>query len=231
MKKISFIIPAYNSHGKLRKAVESCLSANNSETIVVNDASPEDEYSLICDLPIEYIELSKNVGHATALNKGISLSRGEYISWIGQDDYWYPESANKMVEFLDCNPDIGVVYSNFDYTRNGMHTVHVDEYSKEKLEGHNYIGQFVIYRKKLGKDIGIYNESFVVAQDWEYWLRMSKITNFSKVDVVGGLLYHNENGVSATNYDICTKEIKKMIRDMYPDRKFHLTGHKVIYET
>lgn len=92
MKKISIIVPVYNSEKYLGKCIDSILNQTykDFELLLFNDGSKDNslyimkEYSLK-DNRIKVID-QKNMGVAKTRNKGIELATGEYIAFIDNDD-------------------------------------------------------------------------------------------------------------------------------------------------
>lgn len=94
MIKISVIIPIYNDEEFLRKCLDSVLhqSLKEIEIICINDGSTDST----SDILEEYQNLWNNLkiytqdnkGVSSARNRGISLSRGEYIAFMDGDDYY-----------------------------------------------------------------------------------------------------------------------------------------------
>lgn len=95
---ISVVIPTYNRAGVIVRSVESVLNQTyrDIEVIVVDDCSTDDTRAVletIKDERLRYYCLEKNSGACAARNKGIELSRGEYIAFQDSDDEFLP---NKM---------------------------------------------------------------------------------------------------------------------------------------
>ena len=108
MKKISIIVPAYNTATYLSKCVDSIIeqSYSNKEIILVDDGST-DESGKICDGYAEkYPQMirvfhQKNTGSSGARNKGIEMSTGELLSFVDSDDYIHPQMlsfCNSLIE-------------------------------------------------------------------------------------------------------------------------------------
>ncbi|MGL6168239.1 MAG: glycosyltransferase family 2 protein, partial [Fusobacteriaceae bacterium] len=93
VKKISVIIPVYNTEKYLRRCLESIInqSLKEIEIIIVNDGSPDgsskiiDEFSQK-DKRIKVIN-KKNGGISSARNVGLKKSLGEYVIHIDSDDW------------------------------------------------------------------------------------------------------------------------------------------------
>ncbi len=86
MKKLSIIIPVYNTEKDLlEKCINSCPNNDDIEIIVVDDGSILD-YSDLLNENIKYIKTT-NGGVSKARNIGINNSNGEYITLLDSDDY------------------------------------------------------------------------------------------------------------------------------------------------
>ena len=96
MKKISVIMPVYNSEKYVSKAIESVLAQDfeDFELILVNDGST-DNSAEICDQFAEKYEKvrvihKKNGGICSARNAGLDAAEGEYIGFCDNDDIYLP---------------------------------------------------------------------------------------------------------------------------------------------
>lgn len=114
-KKISVIIPFYNNSSWLKEAIESVFhqTYKNLEIIVVNDGSSEDLKELINFYKgkIHYC-IKENGGAASARNLGITLSTGDYISFLDSDDIWLPNKLEEQISFMEKN---NYKWSHSDY--------------------------------------------------------------------------------------------------------------------
>ena len=93
MKKVSVIVPVYNTSKYLDECINSIIKQTykNLEIIFINDSSNDDSLEVISkykDKRIKIIDLKENKGVAVARNKGIEISTGDYICFLDSDDYW-----------------------------------------------------------------------------------------------------------------------------------------------
>ena len=93
MKKVSVIMPVYNSKNHIKDCLTSVVNQTykNLEIIVVNDKSTDKSMKIVKkfnDKRIKIIDLKKNSGVAVARNTGIDAATGDYICFIDSDDYW-----------------------------------------------------------------------------------------------------------------------------------------------
>ena len=113
--ELSVIVPVYNVEKCLEKCIESILNQTfkNYELILVDDGSPDNSGKICDEYAKKYSKIrvihKKNGGLSQARNVGISVSKGEYLSFIDSDDY----IASDMFEFLmknlkENNADVSV---------------------------------------------------------------------------------------------------------------------------
>ncbi len=99
--KVSIVIPTYNNLEYLPETIESCLAQTykDFEIILVDDASTEDIYSYVKNIPkITYIRNEKNMGPGYSRNVGVEASSGELISLIDSDDIMHKDKLTNSVE-------------------------------------------------------------------------------------------------------------------------------------
>ncbi len=104
----------------LREAVASVIGQTRPplELLIVDDGSTDDTFALCRELaaapgpvPIEVLR-TQHGGQSSARNAGIGASRGEYVSFIDQDDVWYPDKLERIAPQMGC--DVDLVYTDAD---------------------------------------------------------------------------------------------------------------------
>jgi glycosyltransferase involved in cell wall biosynthesis len=151
---ISFIIPIYNGDKYLNKCLDSIIYQNygkfSFEIICVDDGSVDNSKELIKeyqnnDLNIILIENEQNLKISTTCNKGFDMASGDYIWFVGQDDWIHENSIQKLIGvILLNNPDlITFNYRRVDFNENELHSAEVFDNS-DLINGAEYI------RKKFG---------------------------------------------------------------------------------
>lgn len=116
---VSICIPTYNRPEFLRRAVESCLAQTYSNfEIVITDNSTNDDTANAAknwtDPRVRYYKNEGNIGTEGSCNRGISLSRGEYIKFLMDDDLLKPRCLELMVKGLEENPSVGTAMAPMD---------------------------------------------------------------------------------------------------------------------
>ncbi|WP_077700048.1 glycosyltransferase family 2 protein [Staphylococcus hominis] len=121
MKIVSIIIPTYNRDKKLiKRALVSVLKQTyqNFEIILVDDNInsdiSNDVKKLVDELNdkrIKYIKNKQNIGGAKSRNKAIKIAKGDYITFLDDDDFYLKDKLKKQVDYLENN-EFNFVISN-----------------------------------------------------------------------------------------------------------------------
>lgn len=121
---VSVITPCYNGETYVRRFLDSvlCQTYNNIELIFVNDGSTDKTEEIVLSYKpkfktrgINFIYIyQENGGQASALNKGLKIFKGEYMTWPDSDDILYENSIESRVNFLEVNKDMGLVLCKAD---------------------------------------------------------------------------------------------------------------------
>lgn len=111
---VSIVVPIYNTAEYIDECVQSILSQSytNTEIILINDGST-DGSGEICqkyvNLPhVRYVE-QENQGLTKVREKGVILSRGEWVMFVDSDDVLLQDSIKRLVQLSgdDCDIVIG----------------------------------------------------------------------------------------------------------------------------
>ena len=132
MKKVSIIIPVYNSEKYIEKCVESIVKQTykNIEMIIINDGSKDKSSEVIKSLKEKYPDKIKyyeqeNQGVAKTRNKAVELAKGDFIMFVDNDDYLDEDYVEKFVqEIEDGNYDYVVgSFRRVDYEGKTLYTM------------------------------------------------------------------------------------------------------------
>lgn len=120
---VSVVIPTYSRNSTLKRAVDGALNQThkNIEVIVVDDNPPDSEWRVSSakimetyagDPRVHYVQNAQNIGGGLTRNQGIMHAKGEYISFLDDDDEYMPERVEKMLRvFTDRNDEkLALVY-------------------------------------------------------------------------------------------------------------------------
>ena len=121
MPKLSIIIPAYNADQYIRSCLDSILqnskeSLAKTEIIVINDGSTDNTLKIL-ESYNQYknikIHTTKNQGVSAARNLGISLAKGEWVTFIDADDT-VNSNFSKVVSLVENSRSSFIIFSNYD---------------------------------------------------------------------------------------------------------------------
>jgi Glycosyl transferase family 2 len=181
--KVSIVLPTYNGSKYIRQSIESCLNQTfaNLELLIVDDGSREDIQKIVreySDPRLRYFRHVKNMGIAEALNTGFSNSVGDYLTWTSDDNYYADNAIEEMVRFLQTYPQVDFMYADNYIVDEGNTTwtggtVRRTE-PMESLAIDNFVGACFLYTRAVYQAIGRYNPKTFLAEDYDYWVRVSK---------------------------------------------------------
>lgn len=194
MPLVSVVMSVFNAEVYVGEAIESILNQtfNDFEFIIVNDGS-EDSTS---DILEKYrkndkrinIFTQENKGLTKSLNIGINNSSGKYIARQDADDFSYPERIESQVDAFKNNSGLillgtraiinfkGFMYESPKYN---------DAQIKNRITKYNiFVHSSVMFRRSEFMKIGMYNELYKTAQDYEAWMRLSSLGKLSILENV-----------------------------------------------
>ena len=185
MPRASIIIATHSRPHLLPKAVESARAAGREVEIVVVDDASSDETARVCQSlsGINYVRLDRNQRVAGARNVGLVASRGEYLSFLDDDDTRLPGSLDAQLEALDQEPQAGLIYGQAILgDREGK--AERNSYPADcpqgdifwKLLSRNFIPcGSVVFRRSCLSSLGLLDDSIPGLDDWDLWVRIAEI--------------------------------------------------------
>lgn len=200
MCKLSVVMSVFNGSAFLNESIDSILNQTfpDFEFIIIDDGSTDDSALKIksySDKRIIFIQNEKNFGLSRSLNKGISISRGEYIARMDCDDVSLPTRFEKQIKYLDQDKSLGLIGS---WTK----VLGTDILNEFPLKHEQILNQLlfsncishptVMFRKSFFLEYNLnYNALFKYAQDYELWVRCIKL--FKIMNIPDILLFYREH--------------------------------------
>lgn len=200
---VSVVIPAYNCAHFIGDALDSVVNQDYPalEVFVVDDGSTDET----CDVVARYgsavtLIRQPNAGAAVARNEGMRRARGEYVALLDADDLWLPGKLRLQVDHLESHADVAMCCTRW-------HMLHPDTAGRYHIEraaapesapvdpkwaGWIYCELLldcevwtstVVMRRELSERIGGFNAELRRGQDYDYWLRASRVTRIDRLDV------------------------------------------------
>jgi glycosyltransferase involved in cell wall biosynthesis len=218
-------MPTYNHARFIGEALSSVLSQTytNWKTIVINNFSQDNTIEIIGnfgDPRISLINFNNGGVIAASRNEGIRRSKGEFIAFLDSDDVWFQGKLETQISYLSNNPDVGLAATNAQNIPNG--DIRLPKISSIKnvstcnLMRFNFIiNSSVLVRKDVVEKVGLQCEDpgIRAAEDWEYWIRTSKVTKIHVLpEVLVGYRIHNSNIDSSSGYISEKEHLERCIR-------------------
>ena len=242
-KKISVIVPIYNSEKYLKNCLNCLLGQTyrNVEVILVNDGSKGNceeiykEYSKK-DNRVKYVKHDTNKGLFQARVSGVKIATGDYIAFLDSDDHitvdffraliYKAEETKSDIVFANMIMELNyennrqIQYNLFDIEfeeLNGDKTL--DEYFNQ--EGLNFSWHTTpnkIYSKRIWdlalEDYKEMDKHLVMTEDFSFSSVLFYYANkVSKVDTEA-MFYCKHDGASTSIDDITYKKIEKNLTDL-----------------
>ncbi len=202
---VSVLISTYNRPMYVREALESILrqTYGNFEILLVRDGGMpvKDIVSQFDDRRLTFIDRDVNRGLPYSFNEAMSRAKGKYICYLGDDDIFYPEHIEVLVNAIEGQDKYGVVYSDLykahcRVMKDGRRVVLSKnvEVSRDfdrmvMLQFNHALHVAVMHRRDLLERAGGYNEKLNVLIDWDLTRKLSFYTDFKHVPLVTGEYY------------------------------------------
>lgn len=172
---VTVLIPTKNGAETICRAVESVLTPPPIplpvdgegeqvervgeayvEVVVVDDGSTDETVHILRSLRERYaglvlIEMGENVGQVAAMNAGLSVARGEWVLFIGDDDMVDAGALREMIDQVeDWDDTIGFVYADYQYMGKRADRVVTPAFRREDYHRHFAAGAACMWRRRIG---------------------------------------------------------------------------------
>lgn len=201
---VDIIIPIYNQAKYLSAAINSAImqGISPSHIMVIDDFSTDNPRAVAEYFGATFLTNEFSRGPAGARNTGIRKSNSDFISFLDADDLMLPGKILKSIETLSKS-QAGMVCGNYKFLINRFKItnsfykfpIKVDY---DSLIKNNYVASgSVTIRRNVLDDVGLFDESFLLAEDYDLWLRVSEKY---KIDYIHDPLYlYSRNTIEKTS--------------------------------
>lgn len=232
---VSVIIPVYKGDNFVRQAIESAINQTykNIEIIVVNDGSPDEGKTKNACLEYEdkitYYE-KPNGGCASAINYGIKMAKGDFISWLSHDDLYYPNKIEHQINLYsqkNLDPKNVIISNSGDLIDKDGNRIFHPSYGKtgffESKQAFRYLlfekcfnGCGLLIPRNLFKDGLFFNENMRFVLDWNLWLKFAATGADFYVDKKT-LVSNRQHSMQVTNTqsELHKKEAQETVDELF----------------
>lgn len=230
---VSVVMSVYNGEKYLREAVDSILNQTfrDFEFIIINDGSTDNTLKILKTYRDPRIVLisRKNKGLVESLNEGIKKAKGKYIARQDADDISIKDRLRKQVDFIVSNTGTVLVGSSMVIKYNNKLVNHYvllgdTELRAEMLVRCPFVHGSTMYRKKAAIEAGLYDYKYWPAEDYEFWIRLSKTGGIANIYEPLYIYRDNNLGISNLNSKNQKSKANEIIKLAFADIDSHLKG-------
>jgi len=180
--KISVITPSFNQGAFIEKTINSVLSQNypNLEFIIIDGGSTDNTVEIIkkYEQHLTYWVSEPDRGQSHAINKGMALATGDYLTWLNSDDWYQPcallEIHKTFKEYPEASIVVGVGES-VDLSGNTTHVFSPDlvidiSTLLNWFSGTWFLQPASVFRRSVWEKCGPLSENEHLVFDLELWL-------------------------------------------------------------
>ncbi len=221
--KATVVIPNYNG----ARFIEGCMDAleaqncRDFETIVIDNASADGS-----DVTIEkkypwarLVRMDKNYGFSIAVNKGIELSKTQYVILLNNDTEVNPDFVGELIKAADEDENIFSVSSRMiSFQERDIMDDAGDTYNCLGWGAQRGVGQSIhkynrkkavfsacagaaVYRKSILDEIGVFDiKHFAYLEDIDLGYR-ARIRGYRNVYCPSAIVYHIGSATSGSRYN------------------------------
>lgn len=220
---VSVVIPTYNRVHCLPRSLESVLrqTFDDIEVIVVDDCSTDGTQAYLEAIPdprLRVLRHETNKGGSAARNTGIAAARGELIAFQDSDDEWLISKLDRqMDEYRRVDsPEYGAVYcgkvtyGEAGARRYGPRMAYYSPAPPRKAHGdilqsslrQSMVStQTLLVRKDLLDQIGGFDETLKLGQDWDLVTRLARVTKFIFIEEPLGMCFIEPDSISKAKFN------------------------------
>lgn len=202
--RVSVVIPCYNAERYIGATIDSVLAQDQAgmEIIVVDDGSSDGSVELVrSKYPSVRLERQANAGVAAARNRGLALARGEWVAFVDADDIWLPGKLAAQFALMATDPACRMSYTAWqvwpsaDVLPAGDTLAHLAALAGDAGRWAGASGWIypellldcvvwtstVMGQRSLFAEIGGFDPTLRIGEDYDLWLRASRVTPILRV--------------------------------------------------
>jgi len=168
---VTIITVVYNNENSILRCMKSVFSQtySNIEYIIIDGGSDDETLEVIqkYEDKIDYFISEADNGIYHAMNKGLSLARGDYICLLNSDDFYESSFLEKAIALADAEA-ADIVYTDY---RHGKNHLRAQPIGPGILLGHlNVCHNTFLTSRECYNRIGPYDEEYRIVSD-AVWMR------------------------------------------------------------
>lgn len=212
MPKFSVIIPLFNKESFIEKTIRSVLNQtfDDYELLIINDGSTDGSENKVLrfkDKRINYY-FQENQGASSTRNLGILKAKGDFITFLDADDYWYADFLETLTIYISKFPQHKVFATAIEVET--PKSVFKAEYSINKTNNFEIVNYFTASLKQsvictssaafertvFSESVGVFDTSIKSGQDVDLWIRVGLKHEIVFIWKIGARYVYDEKSLS-----------------------------------
>ncbi|MEI6563411.1 MAG: glycosyltransferase family 2 protein [bacterium] len=219
--KLSIITVNLNHAAGLKQTVESILSQTfrDYELIIIDGGSTDGSLDVIhthADKITRWVS-EPDTGIYNAMNKGLHLAQGEYVYFLNSGDQFCSPVVLETI-FAGEKYTEELLYGDFmrvDAANCFQTDLQPDELTVIRFFRRGLCHQTIFYKKELFDNLGNYDETFRIAADWDFTIRVL-LAGHSTRHVPVKVVHYEGAGISETQSNISSHEKSVIMKRWLP---------------
>jgi len=228
---VSVIIPTKDRPEMLAQAVQSVLNQTfpDIEIIVINDGGI-DVKNVLDPLNLKrniiYLKHDQNLERSAARNTGIYAASGKYIAYLDDDDTYYPNHVETLVNFLQ-NSEHKVAYTDSvmaeqqkqdgKYVTINRTVPYSLDFDNDKILVNNFIPILCLMHEKSCLDeAGAFDVNLATHEDWDLLIRLSRKFRIAHIkETTCEFVWRNDGSTTTSNNRVDFFRTRELIYQKY----------------
>lgn len=220
---LTAIVSTYNAERFMRGCLEDLEAqtiADRIEIVVIDSNSQQREGDVVAEFQqrysnIRYVRTEERETLYKAWNRGVELARGKYLTSANTDDRHRRDAFEVLVSALEAAPDAVLAYADAAVTLREGDTadsfrpavfLRWPDFDRKLLFQVDYVGSQPVWHRDLHERYGLFDDSFVVSADYEFWLRLAPHERFIHVKEPVGVYLASATSIEHRHPDLMYRE-------------------------
>jgi len=179
---VAVVMAAHNEERYVERAIRSCLSQSAPrdfyDLFVIDDGSTDATRRIAESFDgVTVLSNEVQLGLPASLNRGLKAAHSRFVVRVDADDYVHQDFVRVLSLFLELNPYMDAVAC--DYLTVDEHEAHIEHVNCLDRP----IGCGIMFRKERIIELGLYDESFLMAEDLDLRLRFERRWKMHRVEL------------------------------------------------
>jgi GT2 family glycosyltransferase len=178
----AIVVPNLNQSHFLSTALESLRYQTAAFNLAVMDGGSTDSFHSVINRysdMITFLRSAPDRGQTAAIKAGKESVAGDIVAWLNADDYYFPETLDKVSKCFESRSDIDVVYGDaIHVSTDGLFLSYfpaIQHFDADDLSRTCFICQPACFvRRDAYERVGGLDPNLHYTMDWDLWCRLSK---------------------------------------------------------